>query len=188
MTRWYKRAALGMAAIGLTAASGAQAQSACMTRAEAEALVLYIAPDLIREAGRICAPALPPTALLRQPSGALVAKYRAEADGAWPLARSAFGKLAGASGELDGIMQLLDSQFAKPAAGPMAAQILVAGLDVRDCDAIERAVTLAAPLPPRNAAGLLATLVDLAGREAVRSGKQPRLSICRPPARAAQAR
>ncbi|TKD50457.1 hypothetical protein [Sphingomonas baiyangensis] len=172
-----RKGALFLAALALPATASAQT---CVSQREAEALFLYVAPELIREAGRVCAPSLPAASPLRQPSGALIAKYRAEADGAWPLAKSAFAKLSGAgASELGGLAQLLDSQFARPAAAPMMAQMIAAGIRADDCPLIDRAMTLIEPLPARNAAGLAAIAFDLAGRED--RGRAMAVRICPAP-------
>ncbi|MGJ3626447.1 hypothetical protein AB5I41_05205 [Sphingomonas sp. MMS24-JH45] len=88
-------------------ATPATAQTGCLTAPEAEAMQVAL-PDIIRDAGRVCA-TLPPTSLLRRPSGAFIAKYEAEADRAWPAARTALRKLSDPA-----VAPLLDSNFARP--------------------------------------------------------------------------
>ena len=58
-----------VAASTISAAPAAIASDAPIGPAEAEALVLFVAPELIRQAGTRCASALPPTALLRRTGG-----------------------------------------------------------------------------------------------------------------------
>ncbi|MFV0622561.1 hypothetical protein ACBY01_00935 [Sphingomonas sp. ac-8] len=168
MTRSFFATALA----ALLATGGtAQAQTAaCVTRTEAEALVLFVAPDLIRQTGQRCAAALPATAMLRQPSGALLAKYEAESERAWPQARKALLKIAGPDAA-----QMLDSAFAKPMIGTLVAPLVTGNLQAKDCPTVERALTLVQPLPARNTAALL---VLIAQADAASPQPMMRLPIC----------
>lgn len=164
---------LFLATIAALLATGAQAQAqttACVTRTEAEALVLFVAPDLIRQTGQRCAASLPATALLRQQSGPLLAKYAAESERAWPQARTALLKVAGPE-----VSQMLDSAFAKPMIGPLVAPLLTGELQAKDCPMIERALNLVQPLPARNTAALL---VLIAQADAASPRPMMRLPIC----------
>ncbi|MBB3910665.1 hypothetical protein [Sphingomonas desiccabilis] len=155
----------------LATGSTAQAQTAaCVTRTEAEALVLFVAPDLIRQTGQRCATVLPASALLRQSSGTLIAKYEAEAERAWPEARKALLKIAGPD-----VSQMLDSAFAKPMVGTLVAPLVTGNLQAKDCATVERALTLVQPLPARNTAALL---VLFAQADAASPRPMMRLPLC----------
>jgi hypothetical protein len=155
----------------LATAGNAQAQTtACVTRTEAEALVLFVAPDLIRQTGQRCAAALPANALLRQTSGSLLSKYAAESERAWPQARSALLKVAGPD-----VSQMLDSAFAKPMIGALVAPLVTGELQAKDCPMVERALNLVQPLPARNTAALL---VLFAQADAASPRPMMRLPIC----------
>ncbi|MEP9402889.1 hypothetical protein [Sphingomonas sp. VNH70] len=160
------------AALALLACGSAQAQTpaSCVTPAEAEALVLFVAPELIRQAGNRCASALPPTALIRRTSGPFLARYEAETAGAWPQAKAALSRLTAPQA-----IQLLDSSFAAPIVASLIAPMVVGNVDPADCPRIERAATLVQSLPPRNVAGLVVLFAQI---DADSPKPQMRLPLC----------
>lgn len=163
-----------LAAVALLA-SPAQAQRPCVTKEEAEALTLVALPEIIRETGRTCAARLPVDSLVRRTSGPFLTKYDTAADGAWPRARAALGKLA--IGLAD---ELLQSDFARPILVSLIAPRIVGRVNVEDCGVIDELVTQLAPLPPRNVAGVVVT--SLAHLKAQRARGQrvdvPDLPLC----------
>ena len=178
MKMWRVTAAAALLACGGSAtAQAAQAARPCVTASEAEALFLAMAPDLITQAGAICATALPANALLRRPASAFVAKYRAESNGAWTNAKGALAKIAGAD-----LQPLLESEYARPMLSGMLAPLLAANLDPADCEPVNRILTYMEPLPARNTAGLLVTILQLSQQngKAQKAVGTPRtdLSIC----------
>ncbi len=164
------RALLALALV----AGPATAQTACLTGPEAEAITQVALPEIIRDAGRVCA-SLPATSLLRRPSGAFIAKYETEADRAWPTARAAIGKLSDPA-----ITPLLDSNFARPLVTSLVAPQVTGRLQASDCPTLDRLVTLLEPLPAKNTAGIVvATLQYLKAERA--KGKRndiPDLPVC----------
>lgn len=174
-----QRASLvGAIALALGTASTAAAQApvrACVTPAEAESLVLAVAPDLIRQTGVACATALPPTALIRQTDSRLLGRYQAEADGAWTRASGALAKIAGPEAEA-----FIQSGSARTLIGALVAPAITGKIQPSDCPAIERVVTLLEPLPPKNTAALLVTAIQLSDADrSKRPGAKPSgLPIC----------
>ena len=162
---------------GLAATSAEAAQTAalqpCVTPEEARGLVLVMAPDALRAVGDTCAAALPRSALLRQPNGAFAARYQAAADAAWGPARAAIARLTGpqAAG-------IIDSQFARPMLAALLVPLLTKNVTARDCPTIDRVLTLIAPLPPRSAAELLVTFVQLSNDRRSDPGRRIDLPIC----------
>ncbi|MES2055484.1 MAG: hypothetical protein V4564_06090 [Pseudomonadota bacterium] len=146
----------GMSATGVQAAE--TAAKPCVTPQEASGLILFIAPEAFKAVGDVCATTLPAGALLRQTSGAFIEKYRAETDAAWPMAKAALVKISG-----DDIKPALESDAFKPMMATMMAPIIAKDIKPKDCAQIDRIATLLAPLPPRNAAELVVTLIQLAG-------------------------
>lgn len=134
------------------AATPAAAQRPCVTDAEAQAFAAVALPEIVRETGRVCASALPATSLVRRGTGTFLAKYDAEADRAWPVAREAIVKLSDPA-----IGLLLQSQFARPLLTSLLVPQLVGRIAVADCPVIDRLTTLLEPLPPRNTAGIVVT-------------------------------
>lgn len=165
---------LAAAALTLPGIAAAQSNAACIPQREAEALFLYMAPEVIRQTGVKCAANLPANALMRRQNGAFLAKFQAESAGAWPLARNAIARIAGAD-----IRQILDSQFAQPVVAAMVAPLLTAEIRAQDCGSIERVVSLIEPLPARNAAALVTTIVQLAGTDRD-AGRRLPLTVCAP--------
>lgn len=138
----------------------------CLTLAEAEMLVTAALPDVLRQTGVRCAAKLAAGSPLRRSDSELVRRYDRAADGAWPAARAALGKLSGSM--IDGLLQ---SDYARPLLGSLIAPVIAARLPVEDCAAIDRLVTLLAPLPPQNVAGLVVIAADRARRTRVPAGQ-----------------
>lgn len=136
----------------LAAALASPAPRPCLTRAEAETMALVAMPEIIRQTGVACATQLPVASLVRQPQSALLRRYDAEADRAWPGARAAIVKLSDPQAAV-----LLGSQFARPLLTTLIAPLIVGRIAAKDCGTIDRLVTLLEPLPPRNAAGVVVT-------------------------------
>lgn len=175
-----------IAAALLALGSGAQAaqtitlQLPCVSAPEAEALVTSVLPETIEQLGATCAANLPPAALLRQPPDTLIARYRADADAAWPGAQKAVQRLAG-----NDLAGLLSGSLARPLIASLLAPAITRAVQPGDCPAYDRIVTLAQPLPPRNLAGLLVAAWQLADarRPKPEAGAPVRggLSICPKP-------
>lgn len=164
---------------GAHAAQTITMQLPCVSAPEAEALITSILPETIEQLGSACAGTLPPGALLRQPPAALIARYRADADAAWPGAQKAVQRLAG-----DNIGGLLSGSLARPLIASLLAPAITRAVQPGDCPAYDRIVTLAQPLPPRNLAGLLVAAWELADArkrpDQPASGIRGGLSICKP--------
>lgn len=165
-----------LAAIAALLASPATAApSGCLTDREAEAMALVALPDIIQQTGVICAARLPANSLVRRPSSAFLAKYRAEADRAWPVARGAIVKLSDPTVDL-----LLQSEYARPLLTTLLGTQLVGRIATKDCGTIDRLVTLLEPLPPRNTAGIIVTTLRYLKAEKAK-GKNvavPDLPLC----------
>lgn len=167
--------AAAVLAIAAALATPAEAQRNCVTPAEAEALTLVALPEVMLEAGRVCAANLPATSLLRQPGSAFIAKFRTEADRAWPAARGAIAKVVDPSAA-----PLLESGYARPFLTSLLVPQLLGRVELRDCGTIDRLVKLLSPLPPRNVAGVVVTTLGWLKAENAR-GKRvdvPDLPLC----------
>ncbi|KTT74632.1 hypothetical protein [Sphingomonas endophytica] len=168
------RPLLALGAAALLAAPPAAAQTPCLSGTEAEAIALVTMPEIIRDAGRVCA-ALPASSLLRRTSGAFLDKYDREAERAWPSARTAIAKLSDPAVEL-----LLLSDYARPMLTSILAPQITGRIQPSDCPTLDRLVTLLEPLPARNTAGIVvATLQYLKAEKA--KGKRstiPDLPVC----------
>ena len=156
----------------------ATAQTRCVTDAEAQAFASVAIPEIIRETGRVCAAALPATSLVRRTTGPFLAKYDAEADRAWPVARRAIVKLSDPAIEL-----LVQSEFARPLVTSLLVPQLVGRIAVSDCPTIDRLTTLLEPLPARNTAGIVVTTLRYLKAEKAkgRPVDVPDLPLCAEP-------
>jgi len=166
------RAALALLALSV---SPAQAQGRiCLTSPEAESIALVVMPDILRQTGVLCAARLPVASPLRS-GGDLIARYDREAERAWPAAKAAILKLSVPQADL-----LLGSDFARPIVATLVAPLVVGRIAVADCGTVDRLVSLLAPLPPRNTAGVLVTLLQYLKSQKAR-GKTvdtPDLPLC----------
>ena len=151
------------------------APARCLTGTQAEAVALVALPEIIRETGTVCAARLPASALVRQTRGPLLARYDAEADRAWPTVREAIVRLTDPAAAT-----LLQSDYARPLLVTLVVPQLVGRIEPADCATVERMVTLLAPLPPRNIAGLVVTaLAHLkAEKERGKAVDVPDLPLC----------
>lgn len=153
----------------------AQAATPCVTTPEATAIAQVALPEVIRQVGQICAAQVPASSLLRQTGGPFITRYQAEADRAWPAARAALGRVAGPD-----VAPLLQSDFTRPMLVSLLAPALVDIVQPGDCREVDRIVTLAQPLPPANAAGLIVATLKLTRDKQAQFGNQTLdIPICR---------
>lgn len=165
---------LCLAATATTAQNvGASIAIPCVTEPEAEALVTSIMPELVVQAGQVCSGSLPPDALLRQTSGAFLNRYRAEAENAWPQAQATISKVGGPIAQA-----AVGSALARPLLATLVAPLITKQLQTADCPAINRIMTLAEPLPPRNTAGMIVSILQLS--DGKRTDRRVPLPICKP--------
>ena len=168
------RAVFAVALAALLTAAPVTAQSRCLTPGEAESIALVAMPDIIRDAGTVCG-RLPASSLLRRTDGKFITKYEAEADRAWPSARTAIAKLSDPAVEL-----LLLSEYARPLLTAMFAPQITGRINPEDCPMLDRVVTLIEPLPARNTAGILVAALQHLKTERARGRAKdaPDLPIC----------
>lgn len=173
------RGALWLAALALPAAATAQTRAAapCLSVAEGEAVLLFLAPDLLAQATRTCTPVLPAGAYLRRTSP-LTQTYATASAQAWPAARTAIAKIAGPD-----VAPLLDSSFARPAVSSLIAPLVAQEIRAADCPRLDRILSLVAPLPPQNVAGIAVAFLQLANDRDRQAGRRSPLPICTAPAR-----
>jgi hypothetical protein len=170
----FVRAASTLALLSIGTVSAAPAVQQCVSGPEAEALVITAVPALITTLRLVCATKLPANSLLLQSNSQFLAKYQAESDSAWPLAKQGLGKVGGAD-----LKPLLESQLARPALAGMVGPLFSAQFKPQDCAPTDRLVTMLAPLPPRNAAAALVAFLQMAGERRKKDpAKQDLLPIC----------
>lgn len=155
--------------------AGARPAAPCVTGPQAEALVITAVPALVATLRVMCAPRLPANATLMQSDGPFIAKYQAESDAVWPLAKAGLARIAGPD-----LRPMLDSGLARPALAAMVGPLFAADFHVEDCAPTERLVTMLAPLPPRNAAAALVVFLQMVDERRRKDPAKPDLlPICR---------
>jgi len=173
-----RRCALLLSTLALVSTPVAAQPRPCLTNAEAETLALVALPDIIGQTGQVCAARLPAASLIRRQQGPLIAKYQAAADAAWPAAQRVIAKLSNPAATL-----LLQSEYARPVLTSLVTPLIVGRIDLADCGTIDRLVTLLEPLPPRNTAGVIVTVLQYLKADKARGGKAsvPDLPLCPAP-------
>lgn len=158
--------------LGLTASAaqaGQQSRQVCVPPAQAEALLLTIAPELIRAVGKTCASALPANAYFRRSQASLIAKFSGHREASWAPAKEALRKIVGPDASA-----LLDTDMGPTLVTGMMAPLLAETVKPKDCGDIDRVLSYLDPLPATNMAGLIVTIVQLSSKD----DKQSKLPIC----------
>ena len=166
----FWRVALILSALALPFNAAAQTAT-CLNDEEADGLVTFALPTLIRGVAQQCIKSLPATAPLVQAGSVAAARYQFDADKAWPIARTAFDKVAGLpiasfAGE-GGVKALVQQGFANAISQEMNAE---------DCAIADALINILQPLPARNMAMLITTLI---GAGSTRFGTQLPFKLCR---------
>ena len=148
----------GILALSLGSTGAAQANRNCLSEEEGTAVFAAMLPDLIDGLRDKCAAHLPANSYLASNADALIARYKLAADQRWPVAKQAFGRIAGQEAMAD---QLPD-EFFRPMMGAMIGAELVKGVKPSDCAGASRIVESLAPLPAENVAALIGAILVLA--------------------------
>lgn len=151
-----------LAAASLLAASSAAAAAppACVTRAEAADLGLFLMPVLIDGVSAKCRTTLPADAFLVRDGRAL--SQRLDADGArrWPGARRAFEKISG-----DELPAFLSDDTAQRLAREGVAAEVLKDIKTKDCADIDEVASILAPLPTENIGRMIALFLSFADKD-----------------------
>lgn len=154
---------LSLAAIlfALPATASAQiAGASCLTRGEAEGLMTYALPGVVRSLSSKCAAALPATAPLILGGTVTAGRYQPEADKAWPIAKMAFDKLAGAK-----MSDLIGDAATQKLLSATITTGVIAKVKLTDCATIDRVLDLLQPLPTANMAVLATALIEFGKKD-----------------------
>jgi len=142
----------------------AQAGAACMTRAEANALIIVAMPDAIEGTRNKCASTLPASSFLSSQGPALVSRYRQSGTGNLDLARAAFLKMAGEDKSDEAkIFAAMPEEALRGLLGTAFAVAIANDVKVADCPNIDRFIAALSPLPPSNVAEIITGLIAIAG-------------------------
>jgi hypothetical protein len=158
----------------LISAQSAEAAQSCLTVAEAQQLVQVALPDVITSVGDKCAAALPKSSFLVANKDGAAARYRKEAEIAWPGAKAAAIKLAGESK----FFALLPDSAARSIVTGMVTLGVSEKVKAEQCAAFDRMFGAVAPLPSANIATFIVAVVELQPPPAVKAGQKPLLALC----------
>lgn len=145
----------------------------CLSIAEAEALVIYLLPKGVKAARAQCADSLPATSALMAPNSKQLAEYTAASEGAWALAKSAVGVLAG-----DKLPTDIDDASLRAIADIKFTQMIAEEVKPKNCSLINKIYTDLEPMPASNIASLTISIVQAATKD----DKGTDIPICNTPA------
>lgn len=160
--------------VALPVEAGAEASAACLTRDEADALMIYALPTIVDGLRKQCLAALPATAPLIEAGPVMAARYRPDADKAWPLARKALDKMLGT-----GIASMIREDASKTLLDAALSRKIAEYVKPADCPVVDRIGDTLQPLPAHNMAVLVSSLIELLARK---NDRLRLFSICPDPA------
>ncbi len=155
----------------------AGAPGSCVPQGQMEAVVVEAMPDLLHQLSKVCAHALPATALLRQDAGGLIKRFDEEAQANWPQAKTAFIALTKMPEE-DSVL-LSDPKIGRALLSAMlVGSMSKMHLTDSDCVSVENILKLLAPLPPKDIVSIVVSFMQIASSNDGEDKKPGDLSIC----------
>jgi hypothetical protein len=142
--------------LSLPTLASAQAAPPCLTPEEAQGLMTYALPSVVLGLRKQCLASLPATAPLIQAGPLMAARYQPDADAAWPVAQVAIDKLVGMK-----LAGLAGPQATKGLIERVVGEGLTHQIKSADCSLIDRMVDTVQPLPTRNMAVLVTSIMEL---------------------------
>lgn len=175
------RCLAALAALAITAApvSARAAEPPCLTPAEFTSLSSYALPSIITGTAQRCATSLPPGAWLNRNGDRLAARYAQNRADVWPAAKAAFVKLSsrsGGGGDAANFIRTLPDATQQQMLDALISGMVVQQLPPSRCDVVDQMVRVLSPLPPENAAELIALAVGIGARTG--RAKLGMVSIC----------
>ncbi len=164
-------AALSLFALGQPQLAAAQA---CVSEAELASLFIYSMPSALESARNTCDGILQPDGFLATGTPRMINQYAALQAEAWPEAKRALLLFADASGPTGSqaemrnlntteVLRSLPDDVARPLADAMVMQKVAEEIRPGNCQNIERVARAIAPIAPRDAAVLVATIMSMVG-------------------------
>jgi hypothetical protein len=151
---------LALALVVLPSQATAQVfRTQCVSRGEAEGLMTFALPEVVRSLSVRCAPHLPATAPLVQAGTVMAARYQVEADKAWPVAKSAFDTMSGVK-----MSPLLGDAATQKLINTTISTGLADKITPERCSGLDRIIDALQPLPTANMAIVAAALVEMGGK------------------------
>ncbi len=148
----------------------------CVSGAEATAFMSFAMPDVLDGVLQQCRPHLAVSGYFSKSGAGLVEKYRSGQDAHWPVARTAFFKIADGDPGVASLKIMPDS-VVKPLVSFGATAKATNEIRSDDCSKIERMVEALAPLPPESMATVVSALLEIAATRSNRKAGNG-LTIC----------
>jgi len=149
----------------------ASAQQACITEDEVSAIAIYSLPSVVQSVRLRCDGQLAASGYLARRGDALIARYAALQNGAWPRAKAGMLKVIARKSAtapnrqtLDMIGTLPDSAV-RPLVDALIVQELSPKIEVRHCGRIERMIEIASPIDPEIAGSLLGAVAGIVNHD-----------------------
>lgn len=153
----------GALVLAMTPGIALAAETVCLTKREATALIAYALPQAINGTAKRCAASLPADAFLRRQGPELAARYAGQKDRYWPQARPAFMKALNAQGNQSAnIITSLPDESVRQLADVFVEGFVAQRIATKSCSKLDLAIDLLSPLPPENTAGLIALTMEVA--------------------------
>ncbi|WP_431470361.1 hypothetical protein [Sphingosinithalassobacter sp. LHW66-3] len=161
------------AALGATAAHAEQATTAsCLSRTDAEAVLLLVAPAAIASASQVCTPVLGQTSFLATRGEAMAQRYREIARLRTPDAIRAILSIANKDGETIPPQFASRPEMLTTMLDALVAPALAQEIKPEVCAPLDRALRLLEPLPAENLAGIVVMLAELGLAQANREAEE----------------
>jgi len=159
----YRAGLALMAATATVSAQAAEPPADCLSEAEISALTVYVMPQLISATQANCKAYVAQDGFLATESAAMVQRYAAKADAAWPLAKSAFVKFAGdsKSKETQEFSKLSDDAL-RPLFDGIIKQKATEAIHPKSCHDIERLAKVLSAIDPDTTGALFSVIASLA--------------------------
>jgi len=156
---------------------GQAAEPPCLTRSEFSDLAGYALPSAIGGAAARCEASLPAGAFLTNGGEQLVRHYEARKNEIWPSAKAIFLKLSAKSDkQAYDLLAKLPDETLQEMLGLMIEGLVTQEIAPEKCGAIDDAVRLLAPLPPKNTADLIGpAIILISHRDKIEPGVAGRL-------------
>lgn len=171
------RKSLLAGALALAPVPALAATPPCLTPAEFTAMARYALPSVITGAADRCASSLPASAYLKSSGQQLAGRYTPGKTAAWAGAKAAFLKLStGTNPDAARVLQSLPDTSLRQMADGLMSGMVAQHLPTERCGSVDRLVQLLSPLPPENAAELIALAVGLGAKSG--RAKVGNVAIC----------
>ena len=144
----------------------------CIAQEDMTAATIYAMPIMVDSVQRKCSAQLSSTGFLARNGAAFAKPYRAQQSRHWAatarvltaFTSSPQAKSMGSGEQLSAFSSLFKDQpeVMRPFVDASISSMVASKIKVQDCAKIERGMELIAPLPPENAGGIVALILDSA--------------------------